>query len=234
MCYQILNVYVAFSTIYGQAHAPRLMDGSRSRIDLKVVVMGFGGVGKTSLIRRYIADEFSETVSTIGASFVLKRWRAFYLGIWDTAGQERFTRISSYYCRGAHAAVLVFDLTDRESFLALDNYARLLADTPDALVVVVGTKADLLSPETRPVTRTEAEAYAASRRAPYYETSAKDNVNVSAVFDRIAYTCLAGRLAELDAAGGGTDPVDGNVRAAGSPSGRTAERSSPQCRCTIV
>lgn len=51
-------------------------------LDLKVVVLGQGGVGKTSLINRYIRNEFSETVSTIGASFALKRWNSFYIGIW--------------------------------------------------------------------------------------------------------------------------------------------------------
>ena len=58
------------------------MEGGRSRVDLKVVVLGHGGVGKTSLINRYINDKFSETLSTIGASFVLKKWKSFYFGIW--------------------------------------------------------------------------------------------------------------------------------------------------------
>jgi small GTP-binding protein len=211
----------------------------RTRIDLKVIVMGHGGVGKTSLVRRYITDEFSDTVSTIGASFVLKRWRAFYLGIWDTAGQGRFTRISAYYCRGAQAAVLVFDLGDRESFLALDNYARLLDDaSPGCMVVVVGTKADLLAADgPRPVPREEAEAYAAQRRAPYYETSAKDNVNVSAVFEHIALSCLAGKLAmAAESEGGGGAAVDPTAGAAPSrPEPVPIEdAASPACKCAIM
>ncbi len=202
--------------------------GPRTRIDLKVIVMGHGGVGKTSLVCRYINDDFSDTVSTIGASFVLKRWRAFYLGIWDTAGQERFTRISSYYCRGAQAAVLVFDLTDRESFLALDNYARLLVDaSPQCFVVVVGTKADLLLPDSRPVSSDEARAYAESKHAPYYETSAKDNVNVAEVFDHIAYTCLAGKLA-ADAAG------DKKTSGEKTPASAPPDGEKQLCRCRIM
>ena len=161
---------------------------------------------------------------------MLKRWRAYYLGIWDTAGQERFTRISSYYCRGAQAAILVFDLTDRESFLALDNYARLLVDaSPQCFVVVVGTKADLLAPDSRPVSADEARAYAESKHAPYYETSAKDNVNVAEVFEHIATTCLAAKIAAEAAGAPGAQGERAAAPAAAQPDGE-----KQLCRCRVM
>lgn len=178
----------------------------RGRIDLKVIVMGHGGVGKTSFVQRYIHNDFKETMSTIGASFVLKKWQSFYLGIWDTAGQERFTKISSYYCRGAQAAVLVFDLTDLESFEALDRYRSFLKDAdPNCLIVLVGTKLDLVQTSSdnhcnrsRQVTKEMAMEYAKSLNALYFETSAKDNINVSAVFDHIGNTFFADRLEPVE------------------------------------
>lgn len=70
---------------------------------------------------RYLYNTFGETISTIGASFAMKKvetesGRPCNLGIWDTAGQERFDSLSSFYCRGARAAIICFDLTDRASY----------------------------------------------------------------------------------------------------------------------
>ncbi len=170
--------------------------------DLKIVVMGHGGVGKTTLIHRYIHNDFAETVSTLGASFVLKKWRKYYFGIWDTAGQERFTKISTFYCRGAQAAILAFDVTDRETFHALENYMHFLVDADKACqVVVVATKVDLIKSdaERRQVSEEEGRRYAGQYRAFYYETSAKDNIGVTAVFDRIGFQCLADRISDEEA-----------------------------------
>jgi len=77
-------------------------------------------VGKTCLVYRYLYNTFGETISTIGASFAMKKieanGRPCNLGIWDTAGQERFDSLSSFYCRGARAAIICFDLTDRSVY----------------------------------------------------------------------------------------------------------------------
>ena len=87
---------------------------------------GQPGVGKTCLVYRYLYNTFGETISTIGASFAMKKveldgGRPCNLGIWDTAGQERFDSLSSFYCRGARAAIICFDLTDRASFECLQS-----------------------------------------------------------------------------------------------------------------
>mmetsp|Transcript_37875 Transcript_37875/g.126724 ORF Transcript_37875/g.126724 Transcript_37875/m.126724 type:complete len:162 (-) Transcript_37875:354-839(-) len=94
-------------------------------VDLKLVLLGQPGVGKTCLVYRYLYNTFGETISTIGASFAMKKiesnGRPCNLGIWDTAGQERFDSLSSFYCRGARAAIICFDLTDRASFECLQS-----------------------------------------------------------------------------------------------------------------
>lgn len=158
----------------------------------------------------------------------MKKWRNFYFGIWDTAGQERFTKISSYYCRGAQAAILAYDITDRESFDALDGYAKFLVDADkDCMVVVIGTKGDLA--EGRVVSESEGEQLARMHRGSFYETSAKDNHNVTTVFDRIGYQCLAGKLSSEEMPGNKNVDVGNSrmVMASAQPPGQ----SEKTCCC---
>lgn len=94
-------------------------------------------------------------------------------------------------------AILAYDITDRESFGALENYASFLADADkDCMVVVIGTKLDLVlsEPELRQVTAEEGQQYARQHRGAFYETSAKNNINVTSVFDRIGFQCFASKL----------------------------------------
>lgn len=134
---------------------------------------------------------------------MLKKWKSFYFGIWDTAGQEKFTRISTYYSRGAQAAILAYDITDRRSFHNLADYAKFLADAEKGCYVVfIGTKLDLVreDPSRRQVTEEMVREFAAQFSAPCFETSAKDGLNVAGVFDTIGYHCFATRLAGVPSA----------------------------------
>lgn len=153
-------------------------------VDLKLVLLGQPGVGKTCLVYRYLYNTFGETISTIGASFAMKKvtpaqgGQACNLGIWDTAGQERFDSLSSFYCRGARAAIICFDLTDRASFESLSTkWIRKVTDEAEAgcHICLVGTKADLIQSgtATRAVKEEEVEALAAKHRADVFQTSAK-------------------------------------------------------------
>eukprot|EP00908_Phaeocystis_cordata_P008270 Transcript_18930.p2 GENE.Transcript_18930~~Transcript_18930.p2 ORF type:complete len:234 (-),score=41.77 Transcript_18930:1207-1908(-) len=134
-------------------------------VDLKLVLLGQPGVGKTCLVYRYLYNTFGETISTIGASFAMKKveanGRACNLGIWDTAGQERFDSLSSFYCRGARAAIICFDLTDRSSFDSIQaKWIKKVADEAEngCHICLVGTKADLVQMQmaTRAVSTQEA------------------------------------------------------------------------------
>ncbi|KAK4956969.1 hypothetical protein LTR66_013301, partial [Elasticomyces elasticus] len=108
-------------------------------LEAKIVVLGSQGVGKTSLVTRYVKNTFhppasAQSQSTIGASFLTTRIHdpesdtTIRLQIWDTAGQERFRSISKLYYRGAHAAVLCYDITSAKSFQDMGVWLKELRD----------------------------------------------------------------------------------------------------------
>lgn len=122
-----------------------------NQLEAKIVLLGRQGVGKTSLVHRYITGKFSSTLPmTIGASFLVKKLDfeggiKVRLQIWDTAGQERFRSMAPMYYRGAHAAILVYDITNDESLsdirVWLDELRQNMSS--DLIVHIVGNKADL-------------------------------------------------------------------------------------------
>ncbi|KAI8442584.1 rab GTPase, partial [Phakopsora pachyrhizi] len=121
-----------------------------SQLEAKVVILGMQGVGKTSIVHRYTTGSFSYSLtSTIGASFCTKKLSVdgckVRLQIWDTAGQERFRSMAPMYYRGANAAILVYDLTNQESFSDIQNWIDELRQnmTSDLIIQIVGSKADL-------------------------------------------------------------------------------------------
>ncbi|KAI9859062.1 MAG: hypothetical protein M1824_003902 [Vezdaea acicularis] len=152
-------------------------------IDAKIVLLGSQGVGKTSLLRRYLTNAFTpaSTPSTIGASFLTKRVHdsdsntTVRLQIWDTAGQERFRSISKLYYRGANAVLLCYDITDEESFREMGTWLQELKGMvtgteggENVLVHVVGTKSDLVQedPSRRRVPFERCIAYVAENLYP--------------------------------------------------------------------
>ncbi|PWY75431.1 P-loop containing nucleoside triphosphate hydrolase protein [Aspergillus heteromorphus CBS 117.55] len=153
-----------------------------SSLEAKIVVLGAQGVGKTSLVDRYVKNDFSPstTSSTVGASFVTKRVldsasdTIVRLQIWDTAGQERFRSISRLYYRGANACLLCYDITSEQSFQEMTGWLaelkRNLVDGDDDPIVihVVGTKTDIvtLDPGRRRVPFERTIAYVADQLYP--------------------------------------------------------------------
>lgn len=169
-------------------------------VDLKLVLLGNPGVGKTAIVCRYLYDNFGDTTSTIGASFALRRIEvgeaACNVGIWDTAGQERFDSLSSFYCRGARAALVVYDCTDRASFDAVGSkwLKKVEAEADRGChICLVGTKADLLRREGASpiVSAEEVAALAAKHNADVFETSAVDGSGIAETF-----TCAVQRYHE--------------------------------------
>jgi small GTP-binding protein len=159
----------------------------------KVVLAGDGGVGKTSLIRRYATGKFKESrVLTIGVDFQTQvveiNGRPIKLSIWDIAGQERFGSFRSSFYRGARAVALVYDVTDP---LSLENLPRWQTEiarvVPGVRFLVVGNKVDL----TRQVPREQAIAWTRSHRLPYLETSARTGQGVRLFFEGLARLTLA-------------------------------------------
>lgn len=160
-------------------------------VDLKLVLLGNPGVGKTAIVCRYLYNNFGETTSTIGASFALRRIEAgggtCNVGIWDTAGQERFDSLSSFYCRGARAALVVYDCTDRASFDAVGSkwLKKVEAEAEQGChICLVGTKADLLKRDgAAPIVSAEELAALANKyNADVFETSAVDGTGITETF----------------------------------------------------
>jgi Ras-related protein Rab-21 len=153
----------------------------------KVVLLGEGCVGKTSLMLRYINDQFNDKhLSTIQAAFMKKKLRigssSVELAIWDTAGQEKYHALSPIYYRGSNGAFLVYDITDTDSFARIKNWVRELRSAlgNECVLCIVGNKSDL--EKNRHVPLREAEEYAASVNAEHFSTSAKLNQGLNELF----------------------------------------------------
>jgi Ras-related protein Rab-21 len=155
--------------------------------NLKVVLLGEGRVGKTCLCLRYVKNSFSsDQVSTIEATYLDKRLnlgkKSVKLMIWDTAGQERFHALGPIYYRDANGALLVYDITDRDSFTKVRNWVKELRKIvgKNIVLVIAGNKCDM--EKHRQVDEAEAKAYAESVGAIHIQCSAKTGKNVDEAF----------------------------------------------------
>ncbi|XP_012670782.1 ras-related protein Rab-31 isoform X1 [Clupea harengus] len=163
--------------------------------ELKVCLLGDTGVGKSSIVCRFVQDHFDHSISpTIGASFLTKTVpcgnELHKFLIWDTAGQERFHSLAPMYYRGSAAAVIVYDITKLDSFQTLKKWVKELKEHgPENIVVAIaGNKNDL--GDIREVPMKEAKDFAESIAAIFIETSARNAVNVEELFQKIS-ECLA-------------------------------------------
>ncbi|MBX9636546.1 MAG: GTP-binding protein [Nitrosomonas sp.] len=157
----------------------------------KLLLIGDSGVGKSSLLLRFVDDAFSESfISTIGVDFKISTvtidGKVCKLQIWDTAGQERFRTITDSYFRGAHAVIMVYDITDLTTFANLKHWNEQVDEkSPDEVSkLIVGNKCDLK--QLRAVDENAAKEYAASINVPFLETSALNTTNVNDAFHVLA------------------------------------------------
>jgi len=172
---------------------------TRKKVLLKVIILGDSGVGKTSLMNQYVQKKFSNQYkATIGADFLTKEVvvddRLVTMQIWDTAGQERFQSLGVAFYRGADCCVLVFDVTQPNTFKTLDSWRdefliQASPRDPDNFpFVVLGNKVDL---ENRAVSQKWAQQWCQGKNnIPYFETSAKEAINVEQAFYTIAQNAL--------------------------------------------
>lgn len=167
-------------------------------LDVKIVLLGEGRVGKTSVLLRYVQNVFSDSQEqTLQAAFLKKVLNIqddkIVLNIWDTAGQEKFHALSPIYYRDANAAVLVYDITDAQSFERVRHWVKELRQIVgrDIIIIIAGNKSDL--ERGRQVSAEEAEAYAASVGAPHFLVSAKLNKNIPQMFLHLAKELLKKR-----------------------------------------
>lgn len=159
-----------------------------SKRKLKIVMLGEGRVGKTSLLHRFIDNAFDEncastTKATMYAQTKMEVKGSFVdVAIWDTAGQERYHALGPIYYRDAHGAVLTYDITDKESFARVKVWLKELHQVvgENISIVVVGNKCDL--ERERKVNAKEAEQWAAENNAKHFLCSAKLGIRVSEAF----------------------------------------------------
>ena len=157
----------------------------------KLVLLGDSAVGKSSLVLRFVRGQFFEyQESTIGAAFLTQTVAlndtTVKFEIWDTAGQERYHSLAPMYYRGAAAAVVVYDITNRDTFQRAKQWVKELQRQGNANIVIAlaGNKSDLSS--KRKVEPEEAESYASDNGIFFMETSAKTATNVNELFVAIA------------------------------------------------
>ncbi|KAI1020042.1 hypothetical protein LB503_006470 [Fusarium chuoi] len=179
---------------------------------VKLVLLGEAAVGKSSLVLRFVNNDFQENKEpTIGAAFLTQKCnlptRTIKFEIWDTAGQERFASLAPMYYRNAQAALVVYDLTKPTSLIKAKHWVAELQRqaSPGIVIALVGNKLDLTgdsgaaaaaaaedgeegddSGDARKVPTEEAQAYAEEEGLLFFETSAKSGHNVTEVFTAIA------------------------------------------------
>ncbi|KAI8898747.1 ras family-domain-containing protein [Globomyces pollinis-pini] len=200
---------------------------NQKKVLLKVIILGDSGVGKTSLMNQYVNKKFSgQYKATIGADFLTKEVmvddRLVTMQIWDTAGQERFQSLGVAFYRGADCCALVYDVNHAKSFDTLDSWRDefLLQASPkdpeNFPFVVLGNKVDV-EESKRQVTQKRAMTWAQQKGAiPYFETSAKEAINVEQAFYTIAKNAIK-QEAQVELYSDFPDPI----RIDGAPSTQT-------------
>ena len=166
-----------------------------AEINLKILLIGDSSVGKSSILLKYIEDKFSENyVSTIGIEYKIKtliiNGKKVLLRIWDTSGQERYRSITQNFYRNANGILFIFDITNKETFENIKNWI-IDSDSEDNQVikVLVGNKIDI--DENRKIDNDIIQKYAEKKGMKYYETSAKEGINIDLVFRKIAELILS-------------------------------------------
>ena len=156
----------------------------------KVLLLGNSDVGKSSLLLRFVDSLWNDAfVPTIGVDFKVKTLeinnKKVKMQIWDTAGQERFRTVVSTYFRGAHGILLLYDVTNKDSFKNLENWLiEIEKNSSDkVLKILVGNKCDLS--DDREIQTEEGQAFAVRNGMEFMETSAKMNTNVSEAFETL-------------------------------------------------
>jgi len=160
----------------------------------KVVIIGDSGVGKTAIMNRYLFDKYDpESMPTLGSSMQSRQVDVagegvIKLTLWDTAGQEKFKSLTRMYFQDAEAALIVYDVTFRQSFENAKKWVEDLRDNAnvsDILLCIVGNKSD--DTANIQVQLQEAHEFAQSVKAEIIrETSAKDNAGVQELFNEVA------------------------------------------------
>ena len=157
---------------------------------LKVILLGDSGVGKTSIINQYIKKNFVETLSTIGSEQHYKiikiNKKEIQLKIWDTPGQTKFFNITKNSMRNTDIAILIYDITNKESFISLKQWYKKLIEVikkDNIIIGIASNKSDLLNEEV--ITSEEINTFAEEINVDVFSTSAKNYDNIEEMFFKL-------------------------------------------------
>ncbi|XP_075684450.1 ras-related protein Rab-10-like [Rhinoderma darwinii] len=183
------------------SHCMRMAGSIYNNLVAKLVMTGDSNVGKTCIVSRYTENSIPSYLSTVGIDFktktVLIDETPLKLQIWDTAGQERFHTLSVSYFRGAHGFILVYDISNLMSF---ENTSLWMKDIKmrageEVEVVLLGNKCD--REDEREVSKERGEKLAWEYAIPFFETSAKENINIENAFSMLSEAIYAKRSSVL-------------------------------------
>lgn len=177
----------------------------------KLLIIGDSGVGKSSLLLRFADNTFSGSyITTIGVDFKIRTLEIdgekVKLQIWDTAGQERFRTITSTYYRGTHGVIVVYDVTNGESFANVKRWLHEIDQNCEMVNrILVGNKND--DPERKVVLTEDAQRFAEQMKIKLFETSAKENINVEEMFNEITRMVLQSKKEHKERQQGGDNAI---------------------------
>lgn len=201
----------------------------------KLVLLGDASVGKTSLVGRFVTNQFNEAVeTTVGAAFstqsvsLAESGKTVKFEIWDTAGQERFKSLAPMYYRNASCAVVVFDLTSQPSFVRAKEWVKQLSlsNNPDIVIALAGNKSDI---PQRQVKAEEVKQLVLDESLIYVETSAKSGYNVQKLFESIASRLPETPFQPASLGGSGLQSRTTSITLGPPPQGASSSASFSKC-----
>jgi small GTP-binding protein len=171
---------------------------TRPHYTFKIIIGGAGGVGKTTLLHRYLHNVFlSDTAMTVGVQFFSKEIERdnnkIMLSLWDLGGQDRFRFVQPSYCLGAQAAIVFFDMSRLDTALQVKDWITMFRahGSPNIPIILGGTKLDIVAPESLDEVNDFATELLQQLGLTYYlTTSSKTGDNVGAIFDYLVETLL--------------------------------------------
>lgn len=177
-----------------KANQSPLFNTKKNTYNFKIIVIGDIAVGKTSIIERYISNKFSEDYkSSISCDFKKKRIdidgeNDANLQVWDTQGEERFMSVTKQYYNDSHGAILVYDLTQKDTFIKMSQWLKDIKNNApkDIVIMIVGNKSDLVN--ERKVLGNELDPF--KENYLYQEVSAKTGNNISLVFEDLIHKII--------------------------------------------
>jgi small GTP-binding protein len=159
---------------------------------IKVVILGEGRVGKTSILSKYFTKKFNEgEKSTVNPNFYEKTvnqgGKNYQFKFWDTAGQEQFNALSTLYYQGAVGALLVYDVTVYETFQRVETWVHTLEEAvgKDIVIVIAGNKFDISDKKTLDQNQNTVNEYCSRKGCKHFYTSAKTGFNLEEAFDTL-------------------------------------------------